>query len=59
MLNYLPQFDTRADAENYRETLYMQGYERSMGYDVIVRSTRNEDGESSWEVAIRRIAAED
>lgn len=52
----IPSFDTRADAENYRETLHMQGYERSMGYDVVVRRTQDEDGYVAWEVAIHRIS---
>ncbi len=57
MIGYLPCFDTRADAENYRETLHMQGYERSMGWDVIVRrSTGDEDG---WEVAMHRVRSDD
>lgn len=50
----IPQFETRRDAENYAETLAMQGYEGSFGYDVRVVTARNEDGETAYEVRIQR-----
>ena len=42
MIHATPVFDTRADAEAYREDLAMKGYERSMGWEVTIE--RDEDG---------------
>lgn len=45
-----PAFETRAEAETHREDLQMQGYERSMGWDLELWR-----GPRGFEVILHRI----